>query len=54
MHYVFPNFPIEPEALLNGILQLDIGSSAEILIFYDVGYHYSLGGYISASNTVQP
>ncbi|KAG4074402.1 hypothetical protein HA402_000381 [Bradysia odoriphaga] len=42
VHYVFPNFPIQPEVLLDEILKLDIESSAELLLFCDVGYHYSL------------
>lgn len=44
MHYVFPNFPIQPELLLDEILKLNVDDpTADILLFYDVGYHYSLG-----------
>lgn len=41
VHYVFPNFIIKPELLRDEIIQLD--TSGGVLIFYDVGYFYSLG-----------
>lgn len=43
VHYVFPNFPIDTELLKNEISKVDDECAGGILLFYDVGYYYSLG-----------
>ncbi|KAJ6634959.1 2-(3-amino-3-carboxypropyl)histidine synthase subunit 2 [Pseudolycoriella hygida] len=40
--YVFPNLSIDPELLLNEINELQLLPSTHLLVFYDVGYYYSL------------